>query len=126
MGQAFKPLGVNLDFWDPNSKQEPGTASASYLTNDTDEALTGKLNSTLEPRAGSGKQSQAETAFVIPALGQQKYDLELAIPPTEGEVELKASASCGKPWCPTVSRRRMMVAQSRNRKRGSTRFSSTN
>ena len=56
MGQAFKPLGVNLDFWDPKLQTGTGTASASCSPNDTDEALTGKLTLTLEPRAGSGKR----------------------------------------------------------------------
>lgn len=109
MGQASKPLGVNLDFWEPKLQAEATHSFSIVLTNDTDEALSGKLTLTLEPRNGGGKPSQAETAFVVPALGQQKYDLELAVPATEGASELKASASCGKSWCPTVSRRRVTV-----------------
>ena len=110
MEQASKPLGVNLDFWGINLPAGTRHSFSIVLTNDTDEVLSGKLTLSLEPRGGGGKPSQVDTAFVVPALGQQKYDLELAIPGTEGASELKASATCGKSWCPTVSRRRVTVA----------------
>ena len=110
MGQAYKPLGVNVDFWEPKLQAGSKHSFSIVLTNDTDEALTGKLTLALEPRTGEGKPVQSDTAFSVPGLGQQKYDVELAIPASEGASELKASATCGKPWCPTVSRRRVTVA----------------
>jgi beta-galactosidase len=110
MGQAYKPLGVNVDFWEPKLQAGTRHSFTIVLTNDTDEAESGKLTLTLEPRAGGGEPRRAETSFAVPALGQQKYDLELTIPRTESESELKASASCGKSWCPIVSRRRVTVA----------------
>jgi hypothetical protein len=65
---------------------------------------------TLSSDEGGTKPEQAEVAYEVPALGQAKYDLELTIPTSEGQFELKATANCGKPWCPTVSRRRVTVA----------------
>jgi hypothetical protein len=110
MGQAFKPLGVNLDFWQPKLQPDSRHRFTIMLTNDTNEALTGKLTLTLESRTNRGKLAHAETSFVVPALGQHKYELDLAIPTTQGASELKASATCDRSWCPVVSRRRVTVA----------------
>lgn len=110
MGQAFKPLGVNVDFWQPKLQSGSKHSFSIVLTNDTDEVLSGKLTLTLAPRTAGAKPAQTETAFEVPALGQAKYDLELSVPSAEGLFQLKASANCGKSWCPTVSRRRVAVA----------------
>jgi hypothetical protein len=110
MGQAYKPLGANLVFWDPKLKAGSRRSFNVVLTNDTDEALSGKLALTLEPCAGSAKSEKAKAAFEVPALGQAKYEIELSIPKEGGEFELKASAYCGQSWCPTISRRRVTVA----------------
>jgi hypothetical protein len=64
----------------------------------------------LEPLATGAKPIRADTDFVVSALGQATYQLELAVPEAEGQFELKASANCGKSWCPTISRRRVEVA----------------
>jgi beta-galactosidase len=110
MGQAFKPLGVNIDFWQPKLEAGSKHSFKIVLTNDTDEALSGKMLLTLSPRATDAKPEQAEVAYKVPALRQAKYDLELAIPMSKGQFELKATANCDKQWCPTVSRRRVTVA----------------
>jgi hypothetical protein len=109
MGQAFKPLGVNVVFWQPKLQAGSKRSFKIVLTNDTDEPLGGKLALTLAARAGAAIQTQAETAFDVPASGQKSYDLELAVPAANGEFELKASAECGKLWCPTVARRMVTV-----------------
>jgi len=111
MGQAFKPLGVNVDFWQPKLQSGSKHIFSIVLTNDTDEVLSGKLVLTLAPRTAGVKPAQTEAAFEVPALGQAKYDLELSVPSAEGQFQLKASANCGKSWCPTVSRRRVAVTR---------------
>jgi hypothetical protein len=110
MGQASKPLGVNLDFWQPKLQAGSKRSFKVVLTNDTDEVLSGKLVLALTPRVAGAKPVQTVTGFEVPALGQAKYDLEMAVPAEEGQFELKASANCGKSWCPTVSRRRVEIA----------------
>ena len=111
IGQAFKPLGVDLVFWQP--KLQPGSKRSFkiVLTNDTNDTLSGKLALTLGTPPGTLTQAQAETAFEVPALEQKTYEIELVVPATaQGELELKASAQCGKSWCPTVARRRVTLA----------------
>ncbi|MGA2206128.1 MAG: sugar-binding domain-containing protein [Terracidiphilus sp.] len=110
MGQAFKPLGENLAFWDSSLQAGLKHSFSIVLTNDTDESLSGKLTLSLEPLATGSKSIQADTDFIVPALGQATYQLELAVPEEEGQFELKAAANCGKSWCPTISRRRVEVA----------------
>ena len=110
MGQAFKPLGVDLVFWQPKLQAGSKRSFKIVLTNDTDEALSGKLALTLGTPAGAAIQAQTETSFEVPALGQKSYALELTVPASAGEFQLKASANCGKSWCPTVSRRNVTVA----------------
>jgi hypothetical protein len=110
MEEAFKPLGVNVVFWQPKLQAGSTRSFKIVLTNDTDEVLSGKLDLALGPIAGAAKQAQAETAFEVPALGQKSYELELAVPAAaEGKFELKAAAHCGQSWCPTVSRRRVSI-----------------
>ncbi len=109
MGQAFKPLGVDLVFWQPKLQAGSKRSFKIVLTNDTDEALSGKLALTLGTPAGAAIQAQTETSFEVPALGQKSYALELTVPASAGEFQLKASANCGKSWCPTVSRRNVTL-----------------
>jgi hypothetical protein len=110
MGQAFKPLGVDLVFWQPKLQAGSKRSFKIVLTNDMDEAFSGKLALTLGTPAGATIQAQSETSFEVPALGQKSYALELTVPASAGEFQLKASANCGKSWCPTVSRRNVTVA----------------
>jgi hypothetical protein len=110
MGQAFKPLGANLAFWDSRLRAGLRHSFSIVLTNDTDETLSGKLTLNLEPLGADAKPAQAEADFAVPALGQTTYQLELLVPEENGQFELKASANCGKSWCPTISRRRVEVA----------------
>jgi hypothetical protein len=77
MGQAFKPLGVNVRFW--KSKLQAGSTHrfSVVLTNDTDKALAGKLTFSLGPLAGRANQVTEGCRFRGSALGQKSYDLEL-------------------------------------------------
>jgi hypothetical protein len=110
MGQAFKPLGVNVRFWESKLQAGCKRTFSVVLTNDTEKALTGTLRFSLGPLAGGAAQVQKDAAFDVPALGQKSYDLEVTVPEVEGDYQMKATANCGEPWCPTVSRRRVAVA----------------
>jgi hypothetical protein len=114
MREAFKPLGVYVNFWQPSL---PGGKKRSFpvmMINDTYETLGGKLVLTLEPAKGGEPAARTETAFEIPALGQMTYNVALEVPQTKGEFVLKASASCGKPFSPTLSRRRVLIGEARS------------
>ena len=121
MGNASKPLGVNLKFWEPNLHAGAKQSFTVVLTNDTDQQLTGNLHLTFAPVAASAKEMEpqpessamnpagTDTAVDVPALGQSTYDLQLSVPQAPGEYELSATAKCGESWCPVLSRRRVTV-----------------
>jgi hypothetical protein len=111
MEQAFKPLGVNVRFWEPKLQAGSRHTFSVVLTNDTGRALAGKLAFSLGPLGGGANQVQKDADFEVPALGQKSYDLELTVPEVEGDFQIKATANCGEPWCPTVSRRRVAVSR---------------
>ena len=105
MKEAFRPLGVYINFWQPNLKAGSKRAYAIMLINDEAVPAAGKL--TLGFDGGATK----ETRFALPAYGQQTYELELEAPATAGNYLLKATARSerqpGTP--PTLSRRRVAV-----------------
>lgn len=108
MGEASKPLGVDLVFWEPKLQAGTKHSFRILLTNDTDKQLTGKLRLSCDPLAGTGG-SGTQTDFSVPPLGQGTYNLDLTVPQGSGDFQLSASADCGESWCPAVSRRRIAV-----------------
>jgi hypothetical protein len=109
MKEAFKPLGIYIDFWEPTLI--PGTTRTFQImmVNDTQQVVSGKLTLTLEPSAGGKAVARAESAFNIPALGQGTYNIELPIPQLQGNFQLKAVASAGSVDGPTLSRRNLKL-----------------
>jgi beta-galactosidase len=109
--EAFKPLGVYINFWQP--KLDPGVKHTFrvMLVNDTPQAINGKLSLTLQPSAGGATVAHTETALAIPALGQADYDMELAVPNLQGEFLLQASANPGSGDGPTLSRRKVTLTE---------------
>jgi len=108
MREAFKPLGVYLNFWQPTL--EPGSSRriAVMLVNDAYQGAEGKLALTLE--RGDGVQlARREVPFAVPGLGQQTYAIEFPVPQTSGPCILKASASTNGQPEPTVSRRKVAI-----------------
>jgi beta-galactosidase len=108
--EAFKPLGVYINFWQPKLDAGVKHTFRVMLVNDTPQAINGKLSLTLQPSAGGAAVANAETALAIPALGQANYDVELAVPNLQGEFLLQASANPDSGEGPTLSRRKVMVA----------------
>ena len=95
MKEAFKPLGVYIDFWEPKLEAGAKHTFRVMMVNDTQKTMAGKLTLTLEPSTGGEAVVRTETRFDIPALGQGHYDIELPIPQVEGQFLLKASADAG-------------------------------
>jgi beta-galactosidase len=109
--EAFKPLGVYINFWQPKLDAGVKRTFRVMLVNDTPQATSGKLSLTLEPSTGGKAAAQAETGFDIPALGQANYDIELAVPQLQGEFLLKAAANPGSGESPTLSRRKVTLTE---------------
>jgi hypothetical protein len=110
VGNAFKPLGVYVNFWQP---ELPAGGKRSYrviMVNDTPETARGRLDLVWESVSSSHVAGRAQQAFDIPALGQATYDIELTTPIEAGPYQLKAQAFWdGKSWSPTVARRKVTV-----------------
>jgi hypothetical protein len=107
MAQAFKPLGVYLNFWQPKLAAAARRSFAVMMVND--EAGTARGRLALVVVGGGGRElARAETPFLVPGLGQQTYQLDLSIPDVAGDYQLKATAY-PESGAPTISRRKFVV-----------------
>lgn len=107
--QAFKPLGVYLNFW--QSSIDAGTMRpyTVFMVNDEDRARSGKLTVTFTNEAGRQVVMNARS-FALPPLGAQSYTLFLASPQAIGRYTVKAVASAdGATSDPTISVREVAV-----------------
>lgn len=108
MGEAFKPLGVNLSFWKPELRADSVQCFKVMLVNDYYESMKGNLSLSIED--GSGRElTAAEMSFSIPALGQKTYPINLRIPDIPGKCLIKARAIPGNGIGPTISRRKSTI-----------------
>ena len=107
VGEAFKPLGVYLNFWQKSLKAGSPRRYAISLVNDHRQEVSGRLALSFEKTAG-GAAARGETAFRIPPGGQHTYEIEVSAPAGPGEYLLKASAHPAQ-GLPAVSRRRVSV-----------------
>ena len=73
MGEAFKPLGVYIHFWQPTLEARAKRTFRVMMVNDTGQQMTGNLMLTLEPCSGGKQAARAETRFDVAALGQANY-----------------------------------------------------
>ncbi len=106
MSNAFKPVGVYINFWHPT--MQPGTVKKLevMMINDKTEPTSGRLSVVLETKGGQ-QLAKTEVPFQLAGLGQQTYDLYLPVPAVNGRCWLKAVAvpSSGRQSEATVSRR---------------------
>lgn len=91
MGEAFKPLGVYVNFFQPKLAAGTERAFPIRLVNDADAPVNGKLTLTLETANGK-RLARAERKFELEPLGNVSFDVSLAIPRTAGKCLLKAEA----------------------------------
>ena len=113
MGEAFKPLGVYVNFFQPTL---PAGAAREFLVkmvNDYNEPVAGRLTLTLETKKGK-VLAKAERPFTMDALGAGDFPLALAAPGApQSDCILKATAKLdGKRGIePTVSRRWVAITE---------------
>lgn len=111
VGNAFKPLGVYLNFWQQSIKPGPRTFQVS-LINDGSETVNADL--TLVVEAADGKLlTRTSRPVTVAAIGQQTYSIAVDMPDVDGEVLIRATA-CERgrnPADATVSRRRTLISR---------------
>ncbi|MEB2362576.1 MAG: hypothetical protein HUU41_14205 [Bryobacteraceae bacterium] len=107
-GEAFKPLGVYLNFWQPNLKTGVERRFTVMMVNDSNEPARGNLVLTLDNEGGEAV-ARVERKFSIQPLGQETLLLDLKIPDVAGSFLLKAAAHAVNGSGPTLSRRRVSL-----------------
>lgn len=107
--QAFKPLGVYLNFWQPLLEAGITRAYAVHMVNDEDRPRTGRLR--LAFKDGDGREVAAEERrFSLPALGAQSYTMMVAAPSVAGRYTAQAIAQAdGNEADPTISTRDVTI-----------------
>ena len=109
MGEAFKPLGVYLSFWQPTLAAGSMRTFQVMLVNDESKPAVGTLSITLDSEQG-GELARKDVNFSVSALGQQTLYVEFPVPQAAGRCTLKASATPERGGGgPTVSRRHVTV-----------------
>ena len=91
VGEAFKPLGVYLNFWHPTLKGGETRRFTVMMVNDGRDTSAGQLSLTLEAADGTTR-AKVDRAYNLPALGQQTYEVDLQVPALAGEYVLQAAA----------------------------------
>ena len=110
VGEAFKPLGVYVNFWQPELAAGSHRSYRVMLVNDTYEPAHGRLELVWQTPDGQGASVKSERDFEVAALGQASYDITLATPAESGKYVLATKAYWdGKSWSPTVARRNVIV-----------------
>ncbi|HTL57439.1 MAG TPA: glycoside hydrolase family 2 TIM barrel-domain containing protein [Candidatus Limnocylindrales bacterium] len=110
MGEAFKPLGVYLNFFRPTLPADSHPTFKVMLVNDHAYALKGELVLALQDEKGR-VIAQSQRAFSLEALGNQALQIPLAIPHVSGKCTLKAIARPSGREEPTASRRWVTIEQ---------------
>jgi hypothetical protein len=109
MGQAFMPLGLYLDFWQPTLTTGQLHRFNIAMVNDEDRKRTGKLR--LSFVDASGKQIAAhEEPFSIDPLGANTWYLQVQVPGAPGSYSLQAVATPDDDTAnPTISHRDVVL-----------------
>jgi hypothetical protein len=110
VGEAFKPLGVYINFFQPTLRAGADRTFKVMMVNDHAKAMRGSMVLSLEDETGD-TLAQTEERFDLPAGGDGSRELTLSIPTTTGKCILQATAypeGAGR-VDPTVSRRWVTV-----------------
>lgn len=113
MGEAFRPLGVYLNFFQPSLAAGSNRTFKIMMVNDEYRPARGTLTLTLEGPSGQ-TLARSKRQFDLPALGDGSYELALTVPEAAGKCILKATAQPDAPGeaTPTISRRWVTVEKS--------------
>jgi len=105
VGEAFKPLGVYLNFWHGKLAAGSERSYAVMMVNDDARPAAGVLRLAFIDAGGTEVAGAAERRFAIPALGQQTYLLTLSAPAEAAQYTLRAVARPDREGEETQSRR---------------------
>lgn len=92
VGEAFRPLGVYINFWHRELAAGEAREFQVMMVNDDDTASHGRLAVQLEDLSGQAL-SRTTVPYELAASGQQTYYIRLALPDRAGEYWLKAVAT---------------------------------
>jgi hypothetical protein len=112
VGEAFRPLGVYINFFHPTLPAGAPHEFAVKMINDYDQPLKGELILTLETKSGK-ILAKAERPFDVVALGAGDLAIALPLPdkPQDNLILKATAAPDGKTGVmPTISRRWLSVA----------------
>lgn len=109
MGEAMKPLGVYLNFFQETLEAGTNRSFRVMMVNDLYDPAKGELRLTLEGEDGR-EIAHAGSRFEIAPLGALTRDLELVTPPTPGRYLLKATAAT-EDGSRTISRRKVTIGE---------------
>lgn len=107
LSNAFNPVGVYLNFWQPKLAAGKTHEMAVSLVNDEYEAAKGRLVVSLE--AGGRQLVSRETEITVGPLGQQTYVLGLPIPSDKGQCVVKATLHRTGDMTEVVSKRKSVI-----------------
>jgi hypothetical protein len=110
MGEAFKPLGVYINFWQPTLAAGSERELYVMLVNDEPSAVKGTLAVTLESQKGEQVWRHTQP-FDLAALGQQTLYVPLKVPLVSGHYMLKATAISAGARSGTISRRKVEIVR---------------
>ncbi len=106
VSEAFKPLGVYINFWQPELAAGAKRAFKIMMVNDEQAPASGRLSVAFVAENGE-EAARAETGFRIGGAGDRGYTIALAAPKKPGRYILKAVAKTASGQ--TVSRRKVQV-----------------
>jgi beta-galactosidase len=110
VGEAFKPLGVYVAFFQPKVKAGEKREFSVVLTNDEARKVEGALTLSIAGAAADGREmTRVERPFAVAAWGQTTYKMSLRVPESVGEVMVRATAQVSGGGA-TVSRRLTTIA----------------
>jgi beta-galactosidase len=105
--ESFRPLGVYINFWQPQLAPGAKRTYAVMMVNDQETTRKGTLRLSFEREGKTA--AVAEMPFEVPPLGAMTWQVPLDTPSTPGAYVLKAVAAAAGVAEPTVSRRRVEV-----------------
>ncbi|MDR3735681.1 MAG: glycoside hydrolase family 2 TIM barrel-domain containing protein [Acidobacteriaceae bacterium] len=109
MEQAFNPLGVYLNFWQPTMKPSEQRDFTIAMVNDDDHQRSGTLSLVFFGTDGS-RVTAENRPFALASLGAMSYTVTLNAPDTPGTYSLQAIAAPSDDAAhPTVSTRNVIV-----------------
>jgi hypothetical protein len=109
MTQAFKPLGVYINFWHTDLVPESNRTFTVLMVNDTPQARAGTLRLQFVDEHGNAING-IDRPFHLEGLGADSFDVSVRTPSESGNYTLTATATAFDAASdPTVSRRWVVI-----------------